>query len=113
MPFPKRNPGAAPAEKKPRKFTKDGNLIGCGPVLGPERLEVDGQTVDVTVQVSYRKKAVLTRLAAAAMARPDGIKSLQHGLFHIVVRPAQAGAGPAAAQPLRPGASGAGTPPRG
>jgi hypothetical protein len=94
MPFPtKRPPGTPQAERKPRKFTKDGTLVGCDRAMGPERIEVDGQAVDVEVQISRRSRAALVKLAAAALARPDGVKSLQGGLFRVVARPAADKAG--------------------
>ena len=90
MPFPaKRPPGSPPAEKKPRKFTKEGTLIGCDRILGPEVIEVEGQQVEIQIQVSRRSKSQLARLAAQAMSRPDGVKAIQGGLFRVVARPAQ------------------------
>ena len=88
MPFPKRAPGSPPVEKKSPKFKKDGTMVGCDRVLGPELVEVDGHQMLVEVQVSRRSKSALVRLAAAAMARPEGVKTIQGGLFRVVARPA-------------------------
>jgi hypothetical protein len=90
MPFPsKRSPDAPPTEKKPRKFTKNGTMVGCERVLGPERMEVSGQQVDVEVQMSRRAKSSLVQLARSALLQPDGVKSVRGGLFRVVVRPVQ------------------------
>ena len=89
MPFPKKAPGSAPAVKKSPKFTKAGTLVGCERVVGPERVEINGHQMLVEVQVSRRSKSALVRLATAAMARPDGVKSIQGGLFRVIVRPDQ------------------------
>ena len=58
-------------------------------------MEVDGKQVDVEIQISSRAKTSLSKLAAQAMGRPDGVKLIQGGLFRVVARPAPAEPSPA------------------
>jgi hypothetical protein len=92
MVFPKKTDTPSEPKKGPQVLD-DGRVRGCAIARGPEKVEVDGREVIVTVQVvqpaatgKQFKGTQLQKLARSALSRPGGVKEVLGGLIKVTAR---------------------------